>query len=63
MNLKYLNDLIEKEKSGKAETNATVNYLVKQAKTAPKHYFMSCIIGYIIAILTTVLIMIIFEHG
>jgi minor histocompatibility antigen H13 len=35
----------------------------KQAATAPTPYFIGSLIGYMIAIVTTVVIMLIFDHG
>lgn len=63
INIKQFDDLLEKEKKGLVETNSTIKYLVKHAIEAPKHYFISCLIGYLIAIITTVVVMIIFNHG
>ncbi len=63
LNLSYFNDLIEREKSGRGDNNSTVKYLIKQANEAPKSYFIAVIIGYLVAIITTVVIMIVFEHG
>lgn len=40
-----------------------MNYVVGQANKANKTYFWACVVGYLIAILTTVVVMIIFEHG
>lgn len=37
--------------------------MVTKANDAPKHYFMVVVVGYLIAIITTVVIMIIFNHG
>jgi minor histocompatibility antigen H13 len=37
--------------------------LKRAASTAPRPYFYGCVIGYIIAIITTVIIMLLFEHG
>jgi len=40
-----------------------LDLLRKAAMNAPRPYFYSCVIGYIIAIITTVIIMLVFEHG
>ena len=61
--LERLSDLIESEKKGKADTNATVKFLINQANTVNKSYFIVVIVGYLIAIITTVVIMLLFEHG
>jgi minor histocompatibility antigen H13 len=56
------NELVEGEKKGEKK-NQTVSYLIKLANESSKTYFVSCLIGYLIAIITTVIVMIIFEHG
>lgn len=58
-----LADLVESEKKGKADVNSTVKYLIKHANSVSKSYFSAVIVGYLIAILTTVVVMIIFDHG
>jgi minor histocompatibility antigen H13 len=63
LNIPKLSDLVESEKKGRAETNSLVNYLITMANRAPKHYFMAVIFGYLVAIITTVVVMLIFEHG
>mmetsp|Transcript_20006 Transcript_20006/g.14718 ORF Transcript_20006/g.14718 Transcript_20006/m.14718 type:complete len:375 (-) Transcript_20006:34-1158(-) len=55
--------IAENEKKGKADTNSFVNYLIKEANKSSKVYFITVIIGYLIAIITTVVVMIIFDHG
>ncbi len=35
----------------------------KVANDAPKHYFLAVVIGYLIAIITTIVIMFVFNHG
>ena len=47
--------------SGKAEE--VLEILRKNAVTAPKHYFIGTIIGYFLAIIATVVVMLIFDHG
>ncbi|CDW88328.1 signal peptide peptidase family protein [Stylonychia lemnae] len=58
-----LSELIESERKGTTENNKFVGYLIAKANAAPKSYFIAVIIGYLVAILTTVVIMIIFDHG
>ena len=53
--------MANKEKNG--ERHLFVNYLVKIANISNKYYFITVLIGYVLAILTTVLIMILFDHG
>lgn len=40
-----------------------VKMMVNADKEAPKTYFWGAIIGYLVAILTTVVVMLIFDHG
>jgi len=58
-----LSDIIEQERKGTTENNKFVGYLIDKANAAPKTYMTAVIIGYLVAILTTVVIMIIFDHG
>ena len=55
------NKLTELVKNGQSEE--VVKMLQKQASVAPRPYFIGAIIGYLIAIVTTVVVMFIFEHG
>ena len=63
LNLHQLNSIIEGEKSGKNDNGTFYKYVVKTANNASKHYFASVIIGYLVAIITTVVIMFLFDHG
>ena len=58
LNVRAVNNLSE---MGKADEVVTL--LRKQATLAPTPYFNACVVGYIIAIITTVVIMIVFDHG
>lgn len=58
LNVRAVNNLSE---AGKAED--VVDMLKRQASAAPRPYFYGCVIGYIIAIITTVVVMMVFEHG
>ena len=60
LNINHLNSISEGERSGKFDNNTVISYLIKVAQEAPKHYFISVIVGYLIAIITTVIIMIVF---
>lgn len=55
---KRVNEMCER---GKADE--VLDMIRKNAVTAPKHYFMGTIIGYFLAIIATVVVMIIFDHG
>ena len=61
--IERLSDSIEQEKKGKLETNSTVKFLIQQVNSVSKNYFIAVIVGYLIAIITTVVIMIVFDHG
>ena len=40
-----------------------MGYLVKQAIGCQKHYFMAVPVGYLIAIVCTIVVMLVFDHG
>jgi len=40
-----------------------MKYLYKTAVECPKHFFVAVNIGYLIAIICTVVVMIVFDHG
>lgn len=40
-----------------------MKYLYKTAIECPKHFFMAVNIGYFIAIVCTIIVMIVFDHG
>ena len=59
-----LADLIEEEQEGKSkETNAVIKYLNQKAVEAPKHYFAAVNFGYLLAIIATIVVMLVFDHG
>jgi minor histocompatibility antigen H13 len=65
INNEKLGQMIEGERKGKGsvEDNATIKYLIATARAAPKTYFYAVIVGYLVAIITTVVIMLVFNHG
>ena len=63
LNLDRLNGIIEGERKGSVDNGTFVRNVIDTANNAPKHYFLSVIIGYLVAIVTTVIIMIVFNHG
>jgi len=63
LNLPKLTQVLEWEKTGTAEKDSYMDMLITAAKTSPKHYFISVLIGYLVAIVSTVVIMIIFNTG
>lgn len=52
---------VKKHRAG--EGVSVVKYLYDRAAAAPKHYFIAVNIGYLIAIICTVVVMLIFDHG
>jgi minor histocompatibility antigen H13 len=40
-----------------------MKYLYKTAVECPKHFFMAVNIGYLIAIVCTIVVMLVFDHG
>ena len=60
IDIAHLSSLSEAERKGKGETNSIIKYLLAKHDSAPKTYFISVIIGYLIAIVTTVVIMFVF---
>lgn len=53
--------LIEDEIAGKDAD--VVKYLTTMAYNCPKHYFMAVNFGYVLAIICTIVVMLIFDHG
>ena len=58
LNVRQVNNL-----SDEGKCDEVLVKLRRAAATAPRPYFNGCVIGYIIAIITTVVIMLVFEHG
>jgi len=58
LNVKAVNNLSEM-----GQADEVVTLLRKASYNAPRPYFYGCVIGYILAIITTVVIMVVFEHG
>ena len=63
LNINRLNNLIEGERKGTLERGSFHQYVVHTGNMAPKYYYLSVVIGYLVAIITTVVIMFIFNHG
>jgi len=40
-----------------------MTYMCKTAQNCSKHYFMAVLAGYLIAIICTIIVMLIFDHG
>jgi len=58
LNVKAVNRLAEA-----GDPSEVVTMLRKASANAPRPYFNGCVIGYILAIITTIVIMMVFEHG
>ena len=63
LDVKRIEALAEGEKKGSVENGQLMNYVIQTGIKAPKTYFKAVIIGYLVAILTTIVIMIVFNHG
>jgi len=63
LNIAKLNHTLSQEKSGTGKTNSYIELLVETARNSSKHYFIAVLIGYLLAIISTVVIMIVFQHG
>jgi len=50
-------------KEAKGENVDTMKYLVNQAINCPKTYFKAVNVGYLLAMICTIVVMLIFEHG
>ena len=61
LNSKYVAAQLKKEAKG--EDADTMRYLRKQAVECPKSYFIATNIGYLIAIICTIVVMLVFDHG
>ena len=58
MNVRRVDNLADN-----GETDKVLTLLRKASVTASTPYFYGCVIGYILAIITTVVIMLVFDHG
>jgi minor histocompatibility antigen H13 len=63
LDVRKVESIVEGEKNGKMDNGTFVKYIAEIANAAPKHYYLSVVIGYLIAIITTIVIMFIFNHG
>ena len=63
LDIKKLDSIIDGEKKGKLDSGSFIKYIASTANASPKHYYISVVIGYLIAIVTTIVIMFIFNHG
>ena len=61
INKEKLVDMIEAESKG--EDVSVIKYLMNQAITAPKSYFTAVNVGYLFAIVATIVVMLVFDHG
>lgn len=63
LSVSKLEGLIDSERKGREDPGATMKYIIASGNRAPKSYFVAVIVGYLIAIITTVVIMFMFNHG
>lgn len=49
--------------SDRGDDDSVLKLLHKSNANSPKSYFIGCVIGYLIAIITTVVVMIVYDHG
>ena len=56
LNLKHLDKLIEKD-------DKPMKYLVDTAINCKKSYFMAVNVGYLLAMICTIVVMLVFDHG
>lgn len=61
LNLKHMEGLLRREAKG--DDVSTYKYLVDTAISCDKHYFRAVNIGYFFAIVCTIIVMLVFEHG
>jgi minor histocompatibility antigen H13 len=63
LDLNKLDNIIDSEKKGNIASGSFVKHITETANNSSKHYYLSVVIGYLIAIVTTIVIMFIFNHG
>lgn len=63
LNANRVNSLAEAEKKGSGDNGDLMRYVIAVGQQAPKTYFTAVVIGYLVAIVTTVVIMFVFNHG
>lgn len=61
LDISKVQSLVKREEKG--EDVSLMSYLVKQATTCKKHYFAAVLVGYLIAIVATIVVMLVFDHG
>lgn len=61
LDISKVQSLVKREEKG--EDVRLMDYLVKQALGCKKHYFASVLVGYLIAIVCTIVVMLVFDHG
>ena len=56
-------EVIEDEKDGSGDKGGVARFLYEAAANAPKSYFIAVLIGYLMAIVATIIVMFAFDHG
>ena len=62
VNAEYLEKLIKKDEKGESDV-PPMRYLVDRAIKCNKHYFTAVNVGYLLAMVCTIVVMLIFDHG
>jgi len=62
LNSKYIGAQLKKMEKGEGDADV-MKYLHKQAIECSKAYFIATNIGYLIAIICTIIVMLVFDHG
>lgn len=55
--------ILHESESEKNQDGRTVKYLSEMAVSCSKHYFMAVNVGYFLAIVCTIIVMLVFDHG
>jgi len=61
LNIKHFEGLIKKEERG--DDVSTIKYLNQLAVSCDKKYFIAVNVGYFLAIICTIIVMLVFDHG
>lgn len=61
LNIKHMEGLLRRE--GRGEDVSTLRYLNETALNCDKHYFRAVNIGYFFAIICTIVVMLVYDHG
>lgn len=62
LSITKMEEMLKQEAKGDKNVN-TAKYMHDVASTCDKHYFIAVNFGYFIAIISTIVVMLIFDHG